>query len=191
MAVKPKIDKPVGSARDKRTIWTLRAILVILIIIIILLLLRRCGGSPSGVVLEPDYAQLPTETNAVEIGDKDDEKLEAPQGGGSVALVYSDQVTLDLAAGTVGLYYQNPSRSTQNVVVQVVVNGSGDDKYLLAQSGVLEPGYMVTSLELNKDSGVTLSAGGYSGSLKLLFYDPETGERAIVDTDIPITITVK
>ena len=36
-----------------------------------------------------------------------------------------------------------------------------------------------------------LSEGGYNGKLKLLFYDPETGERAIVDTDIPCTVTVE
>ena len=41
---------------------------------------------------------------------------------------------------------------------------SGEDEYLLAQSGILEPGYQVTSLQAEKDLPA-LSEGGYNGKL--------------------------
>ena len=75
------------------------------------------------------------------------------------------------------------------MVVQVILL-NGEDQYLLAQSGILEPGYEVSSLKADANAP-KLSAGGYEGKLKLLFYDRETGERAIVDTDIPCVITVE
>lgn len=172
---------------------------IIILIILLLLLLLFIGiivyllfgrNDDSNTVLEPDYASIDVEENAEAIGDEDDEKLEASEGGGAVALVYSDEVTVDLESETLTLYYQNPTRSTQNVVVQVIVTGSEDDEYLLAQSGILEPGYMVTTLDLEEELDVTLTSGVYSGVFRLLFYDPDTGERAVVDTEIPIDITV-
>ena len=172
---------------------------IIILIILLLLLLLLIGivvyllfgrNEEDNTVLEPDYASIDVEENAEAIGDDDDEKLEASEGGGAVALVYSDEVTVDLSAGTLTLYYQNPTRSTQNIVVQVIVTGSDDDEYLLAQSGILEPGYMVTTLDLEEELDVTLTSGVYSGIFRLLFYDPDTGERAVVDTEIPIDITV-
>ena len=178
--------------------------IIILLLILLLLLLLFAGGAyahslnlfdlfrkkPSGVVLEPDYPSMSMEFNAEKIiGDDDGEKLEAPTGGGSVEIVFSGKVVVNRGNQSVNLYYENPARSTQNVVVQVIVDAPEEKQYLLAQSGILEPGYRVSTLDMNGDD-VTLSPGGYDGRLKLLFYDPETGERAVVDTDIPVTIEV-
>lgn len=171
----------------------------LLLLLLLLLLLAGCVAAiimllsdrASGPVLEPDYPLVEVDPGAKPIeGDGgSQEKPETPQGGGSVSLVYSDQVTLDAGTGLVTLYYQNPSRSIQNVVVQVVLE-SGEDEFLLAQSGRLEPGFMVTSLARDEGFDAKLSPGGYKGHFNLLFYDPDTGERAVVDTRIPITIQV-
>lgn len=166
--------------------WLKVAFGVLLIVIIILLLLRGCGEKEN--VLEPDYEQLPPEQNAIAIPDEKPADTPPPQAsGGSVELVYSDQITVDTASGRVGLFYQNPSSSTHNVVVQVTIP-RGDSEYLVAQSGVLEPGFMLTDLTLAED--LALSPGGYDGLIRLLFYHPESGERAIVDTNIPVYISV-
>ena len=178
-----------------RLVKALIAVLIILIIVIIILLLRGCGkgggeGDGGGaVVLEPDYPNMETEANAESIeSDASGEKPEVSQGGGSVSISFMDEVTYSVSTGQLSLYYQNPGASTHNVVVQVILV-RGEDEYLLSQSGILEPGYQVTSLLADKNAP-QLSTGGYDGKLRLLFYDPETGERAIVDTDIPCTISV-
>lgn len=80
--------------------------------------------------LTPDYAPQQEETNAEPIGDEDDEKLEAEEGGGAVSISYSNEAE------------------------------------------------------------ISLSAGGYEGKFAVLYYDPDTGEKAVVNTEIPVTITV-
>ena len=185
---------PSGTQTKKRSglIMTLVAVLLVLIIIIILLLLKSCGTgeAPSGPgILEPDYPNMSMDPGAEPI--ESEPEGEAPtvsQGGGSVTISFKDQVTYSLSTGKISMFYQNPKISTHNVVVQMILV-HGEDEYLLGQSGVLTPGYQVTSMTV--DSGAPqLSAGGYDGKIRLRFYDPETGERAIVDTDIPCTITV-
>lgn len=176
---------------NKILVRILSAVLLVLLIVVILLLLRSCQGqSPAGPskVLEPDYPQMTEDPNADTIPDDDSEKPVASNGGGSVTISFMDNVTYSLSTGELSLYYQNPNASTHNVVVQVILE-NGEDEYLLAQSGILTPGHQVTALQA--DAGAPqLSVGGYNGKLKLLFYDPETGERAIVDTDIPCTVSV-
>ena len=180
-----------GEKNNKNLVRILSAVLLVLLIVVILLLLRSCQGqSPAGPskVLEPDYPQMTEDPNADTIPDDDSEKPVVSNGGGSVTISFMDNVTYSLSTGELSLYYQNPNASTHNVVVQVILE-SGEDEYLLAQSGILTPGHQVTALQA--DAGAPqLSVGGYNGKLKLLFYDPETGERAIVDTDIPCTVSV-
>ena len=176
---------------NKNLVRILSAVLLVLLIVVILLLLRSCQGqSPAGPskVLEPDYPQMTEDPNADTIPDDDSEKPVVSNGGGSVTISFMDNVTYSLSTGELSLYYQNPNASTHNVVVQVILE-NGEDEYLLAQSGILTPGHQVTALQA--DAGAPqLSVGGYNGKLKLLFYDPETGERAIVDTDIPCAVSV-
>ena len=177
--------------KSKNLIRGLIVLLIVLVAVIVLLLLRSCQKQPEGPnkVLEPDYNTISKDENADKIPDDNSTKADVSQGGGSVTISFTDDVKYSLSSGEVSLYYQNPTASTHHVVVQVIII-NGEDEYLLAQSGILEPGYQVTTLTAAKDAP-QLSEGGYNGKLKLLFYDPETGERAIVDTDIPCTVTVE
>jgi len=93
-----------------------------------------------------------------------------------------------LESGKVGLYYQNPSSSSHSIVVQIIIPRD-DAQYLVAESGGINPGYMLTEMTL--DENIQLTAGVYKGIMKLWFFDPETGDRAVVDTNIPVEITVK
>lgn len=164
-------------------------LVVLLAIILVLLLLRSCGRPDSGTVLEPDYELVKPDPNASAIPGQDKpETPPASQGGGSMSLIYSDQVSVDLATGKVGLFYQNPSDSTHSIVVQIIIQ-RGEEQYLVAESGSIDRGFMLTELTMAKD--MQLSQGVYEGVMKLLFFDPLTGERAVVDTNIPVEITVK
>ena len=190
----PKIIPPeterVVKEKSRNKILTY-ALIVLLIVIIILLLLRGCNGDSGGSTgLEPDYNIVDPDQNASAIpGDTGaPETPEVPQGGGSMSLIYSDQVSVDLATGKVGLFYQNPSESTHSIVVQIIIQ-RGEDQYLVAESGAIDPGFMLTDLTLSDD--LQLAPGVYEGLLKLLFFDRATGERAVVDTNIPADITVQ
>ena len=139
----------------------------------------------TGPVLAPDYAPQEEEVNAETIPGDSGEKMDNPEGGGSVSLTYSRDVSIDLSEETASLLFANPGKSNQDMVLQIVIQGE-----VIVQSGTLKPGKQVTNLEMIDGMTEKLSAGTYEGEFIVLYYHPETGEKAIVNTEIPITITV-
>ena len=136
-------------------------------------------------VLAPDYAPQEEEQYAEDIPDDEGEKLESPEGGGSVSLTYSREVSIDLGERKAELHFGNPGKSNQDMVIQIVIQDN-----VIVQSGTLKPGKQVNSLELLADAEDKLTAGAYDGRFNILYYDQETGEKAIVNTEIPITVDV-
>lgn len=138
-------------------------------------------------VITPDYAPNEMEENAEKIeGEDDTTKLEAAEGGGAVEIQFTKSVTVDLSDKTAYLDFKNPSKSTQQMVVQLWAHDE-----IVAQSGAVKPGYKVGKIDLlpgaaNKFGGV----GGYNGKLVILNYDEETGEKAMVNIDVAVTINV-
>ena len=118
-------------------------------------------------------------------GDNGD-KIESPQGGGAINVTYNTNVTVDLSENKVQLLYANPNASNQNVAILIMIND-----LVVAKSDQITPGYGVDSLTLEAYAKERLSVGGYKGELVIRAYDPETGEKAMVDTKGEITITVK
>lgn len=139
------------------------------------------------VVLAPDYAPQETEAHAETIPDDSGDKMDAPEGGGAVSLIYMTEVTVDLSDKSASLMFGNPQKSTQDMVVQIVVKDT-----VIAQSGKLTPGNRVTTLDLLADAP-KLGVGGYTEDCKfiVLYYNQESGEKAILNTEIPITVTVQ
>ena len=135
-------------------------------------------------ILEPDFALLEVDPNAEEM-EGDGGEASSSAGGGSVVLNYTYDVAVNLTSRRVDLYFGLPGRSNRDAVLQLVV-----DDTLLAQSGRLPPGYQVSRMTLNSDAARRLKEGVYNGELRILYYNDETGERAILDTKIEVTITV-
>lgn len=136
-------------------------------------------------VLAPDYAPQKEEQHAETIPNDDGEKLEQPKGGGSVSLTYSREVTIDLSEKSAGLLFANPNKSNQDMVLQIVIQDT-----VIVQSGTLKPGNQVNTLDLLAGAEKQLTEGVYEGNFNVLYYSQETGEKAIVNTEIPVTITV-
>ena len=137
------------------------------------------------VLLAPDYAPKETEAHAQTIPNDNSEKMESEEGGGSVSLTYSNQVAIDLSDGVASLLFANPNKSNQDMVLQIVIQDE-----VIVQSGTIRPGHQVTALNLLDGAAAKLSPGGYDGNFAVLYYNPESGEKAIVNTEIPIHIAV-
>ena len=135
-------------------------------------------------ILEPDVAPGEKEKNAESMGDAGDKKLDQPKGGGAVSITYSKDVTIDLSDKTVTLLFGNPTRSNQSMVLQIVIQDN-----VIVQSDTLAPGYQVKKLDLKTDIG--LKPGTYKGKFNVLYYDSDTGKKAVVNTEIPIDIDVQ
>ena len=163
-----------------------------IILLLLLLLLIAIGVTlwalffREKTVLTPDYAPRQEDKYAQSLGDQDDEKLDQAQGGGAVSLTYNTQVTVDLAGNKASIYFANPTKSNQDIVLQLTVQD-----VILAQSGKLSPGKQLDTLELLDGAADRLQSGGYEGRFVVLFYQPDTGERTIVNTEIPVDVTVQ
>lgn len=180
-----KIEKKAKKEERKKKMYRrITVILLIIIIILILLLLHRCSSDVP--VLNPDFPPQDTEQNAEPIPGGSDDKLDHEEGGGAVNLRFEDDVLIDLSDKEASLFIANPKRSTQDMMVLLIIQDN-----IIAQSGRLLPGYQIKELDMYKGSEKLLVEGVYSGKFVLYYYDPETNERAMVNTEIPVTVTVQ
>lgn len=142
-------------------------------------------------VLAPDYAPVEAEPNAVPIEDEPEEdKMEAAQGGGAVSMTYQKNVTISLADSAAKLMFQNPSKSVNDMVLQLILVSADGTETVIAQSGTLKPGNKVERLDLI-EGAAALSEGTYNGRFNVLYYDPDSGEKAIVNGSVEgIEVTV-
>ena len=135
--------------------------------------------------LVPDHAPE-IEEQASPIPNDTSEKPAPFSKGCSVSLTYSDQVTVDLSDKTASLIFANPKKSNQDLVLQIVIQD-----VVLGQSGRLVAGNQISALTLSDHALARLETGGYEGKFAVFYYSQETGEKAAVNTEIPITISVK
>ena len=143
------------------------------------------AGDDNKVILNPDYAPQKQEQNAETIPNDTGDKMAPPEGGGAVSLTYSNEVKIDISDKAAGLYFANPGKSNQDMVLQVVIQDT-----VILQSGTLKPGHQVKLLNLLEGAEKMLQPGGYEGKFVVLYYDPISGEKSMVNTEIPITINV-
>ena len=141
----------------------------------------REGSKP----ITPDYPPQGTEQNQKPLEGDEGDKLESPSGGGAINVTYGTSVTVDLSDNKVTLLYANPQASNQNVAILIMI-----DDLVVAKSEQITPGYGVDTLTLEEYAKERLAVGGYNGELVIRAYNPETGEKAMVDTKGKITITV-
>ena len=141
----------------------------------------REGSKP----ITPDYPPQGTEQNQKPLEGDEGEKIESPSGGGAINVTYGTSVTVDLSDNKVTLLYANPQASNQNVAILIMI-----DDLVVAKSDQITPGYGVDTLTLEEYAKERLAVGGYNGELVIRAYNPETGEKAMVDTKGEITITV-
>lgn len=181
-----KIEKKAKKEERKKKMYRrITVILLIVIVILILLLLQKCSSDVT--VLNPDFPPQVVDPGAKPIpDDDDDDDLTIEEGGGGVGLMLSDKLTIDLSDKEVSLYFANPNRSLRDVVLWITVQD-----VVIAQSGRMLPGYQIETLDLIEGAETKLVEGVYSGKFIMYFYDPETNERATVNTEFPVTITVR
>ena len=160
----------------------LALVLILTIGITVWALFFRDSGTPP---ITPDYPPQGTEQNQKPLEGDEGEKIESPSGGGAINVTYGTNVTVDLSDNKVTLLYANPQASNQNVAILIMI-----DDLVVAKSEQITPGYGVDTLSLEEYAKERLTVGGYDGELVIRAYDPETGEKAMVDPKGEITITV-
>lgn len=155
------------------------------LLLLLLLLLLAAAAAGWFLLARPQARQidpLPPDPNLGVIEDDDSEKAESEEGGGSVTLTYSLDASLSLSTGEIEVYFLNPNASNHDAGLELYVL-DGEEPVKIAESGLIPAGYGLTEMELLQDA-VTLSQGSYEALFLVSFYDPDTGEKALVESTI-------
>ena len=152
--------------KENKKKWLLLLLLLLITIAAVGLSVWAIWFRDGDAILAPDYAPQ-------------------PEGGGAVGLTYAKEVDISLSDKKATLLFANPTKSNQDMVLQLVI-----DDVVILQSGRLEPGNRVSALNLLDGAEKKLAAGGYDGKIVVLYYDRTSGEKAMVNTEIPVTVTV-
>lgn len=163
---------------------------IIIVILLLIAIIALCFGIwalwfRAPLVLDPDYAAKKPDQNVEQMEESESEKLDAPEGGGAMSLVYSKDVNISLSDGKATFLVGNPSESTVYLVAEIVIQDQ-----VIAQSGAIKPGYRLTELELVPGATDILQVGGYDGKIVLYMYNSENDERTILNSEISVTATV-
>lgn len=144
--------------------------------VLIWLLLQPEPIEPDNPMPEPDqYIQtIPDDTGET--------APPANDGGGTVSMIYKLTAKLDLSDNMISMYFKNPSESNHHVVLEMYII-SGEDQILIATSGRLPAGTGLYQMEFDENSA-RLQEGQYQAMYKVAYYNPTTGERALVESNI-------
>ncbi|MBO4979230.1 MAG: hypothetical protein J6D16_02360 [Clostridia bacterium] len=130
--------------------------------------------------IDPDIETLPPEVG----GDDTPGGSEGAgqTSGGFVSMVYTKEATVSLSASKAVIYYQNPNKSNHGVVLELYLVSDGQE-YFLGRTGLIPAGGAIYQMDVSEREA-SIRAGIYTGLYRTYYYDPLTGERAAVSSDI-------
>lgn len=163
----------------------------------------------------PTYAQVPYDEDAVPI----EEDLLTPNTDGNfVSFQFEQEIDVNRSSGLCKFGFKNPGNSNHNIVVQLqftdaqalrVMGSTGrsaeeqalldndpdydpeSNRVVLAESGAIPPGYELNDLRLVRQAnGARVPTGSFNAMVYLVFYDINTNARAMLESQLPVVITV-
>lgn len=142
---------------------------------------------------------------------------EPVKGKNSIDCFFSTKVKAHKKSGKVDMNFKNPGRSNQHMVMQLQITdqelidtmgSSGrtkeeqkelkknhydpkNSRIVVGESGTIPPGYKLDKIDLHKlPNGKKLKKGNYNAIVVLSFYDIETNQKAMVNTQTPVKLVV-
>jgi len=116
-----------------------------------------------------------------------DAMIDPREGSNFVSVQLNQIVNVSLTTGECQLNFRNPGQSNHSVVVQLHL-----DDTIIAESGAVPPGYILDSLRLTTmPDSATLLPGEFGATAFLVFYDINTHNRAMVESQFPVVLVVE
>ncbi|MEG1461260.1 MAG: hypothetical protein RSC51_07790 [Oscillospiraceae bacterium] len=179
----------------------------------LLLLLIFVLPNLSGIL--PTFAPVPYDEDQIPIPNED---IAPNTDGNFVSFQFEQKIDVSLATGACTFAFKNPGNSNHNIVVQLqftdaqavrVMGSTGrtakEQKKLaanpdydpetyrtvIAESGSIRPGYQLEDLQLTRQpNGARIPPGDYNAMVYLVFYDIGTNNRAMLESQLPVVISV-
>jgi hypothetical protein len=200
----------VSAARRVRIPWFL-ILPVLPLLLLVWLLLPKPGNADS----LPVFAPVPVDKNI----DRIPGRAEVPVSDGNfVSFEFEEEIDVNTETGECLLNFMNPGQSNHDVVVQLqmtdvqavnVMGSTGrmaeeqqkletnprydpeNSRTVIAESGAVPPGYQLENLTLAiQPNGAVIPPGEHSAIVYLIFYDVGTHNRAMLESQLPVTINV-
>ena len=136
-------------------------------------------AEPKGPTEIAPYNPLPpVDQSAI----KTEETAQQPVDGGQkvVRMQYTAAAVIDISEGSILVDMTNPGNSTQAMILELYIS-SDDGDIKIAESGLIPSGHALPKMQMIENV-VILHEGLYHGKFLLSYYDPNTGEKAIVNS---------
>lgn len=181
---------------------------------VLLLLLFLLFFTKNPIIL-PSFAPVPYDPDQDPIPG---ETIEPNADGNFASFQFEEHIDVDLATGLCKFGFKNPGNSNHNIVIQLqftdeqairIMGSTGrseedqkklDDnpdydpavnRMIIAESGAIQIGYQLENLRLvEQPNGAAIPPGEYNAIVYLMFYDIETNERAMLESQLPVVISV-
>lgn len=160
----------------KINILTIILIIVIIIcigVIVYLLFFKNTNSK--------EYAPGINDKNIIKIDEKSN------NSSGSVNMIYSKNVKVNLKDKKININFKNPNGSNQMIVISIVANVNGED-IEIGSTDRLPSGYGIN--EVNLKENTDLNVGTYDGYFYINYYQNDTEEMAVINTKIPVKIEI-
>ncbi len=152
-------------------------------------------STPEIISVTPDFPLPEKDENLEEVASDVDNnnasiKNKDPDVVGSASMSYTLSANVSLSDRSIAMMFENPSESNQAVTIELLIQSDGN-VFSIAKSGLLPAGTRLQKMNLELNN-IIISEGIYTGLYRVSFYNPSTGEKAIVEselTDVKITVT--
>lgn len=167
---------------------------------------------PAGTQFYPEVSRDPN------IERNDDDPIKPASKGNTVTIEFQPEIKAASGTGDASFHYKNPGTSNHNVVVELqIADGELKDKVgttgrpaeeqkkleqaegystdssrvTIGKTGSIPPGYSVETITLEAlADGTSLPAGDYNVVAYMLYYDMDTNEKAMMQTQIPAVLQI-
>ncbi len=143
---------------------------------------------PAAKAIDQPYAPVVPDHDQIIIKD-DEAKEEDSSGTNSLSFRFNETVRIDSKTGNCYLDFRNPSNNPNMLVVSLYADNESET--LIAESGAINPGYGLSYLKLNKDGYAAVKSGVRKGHVLITAYSKETNDKAMVDSELPVQLTIE
>ena len=149
------------------------------------ILLTNLPEQPPNKPVEAEEDQLP-------IPQADLPDLPSPSPGESVqhsvSFSTSTEATASLATGKVDIVYQSTNPGADHKVILQLRLSTG---VVVAETGAIMPGNMITEMTLTDRAKAELTPGRYTAYIYMIPYSVEDESKGFTEINVPITLTVE
>ena len=143
---------------------------------------------PASKAANQTYAPIESDGNQIKIQDSDEAVVSEVN---SISFKFDETLHIDPDDGRCYLNFENPSYATNKIILSLEVEKSDGSRVTIARSGAIEPGYGLAYLSLNDEGYEMINSGITEGYIELTPYDKSTDDLSMVQTELPVKITIE